>query len=221
MKQIIFLILLCLIVSCSLSKSMLTVIGEYECTDDLSFYSCIRLKSDSTFEYRKERGWLSLKSEGAWKLDGNHVVLNSFKQQHEKGYEIIDGLNIVTDSITLKVIDVRGNDSPLSKVRFVKGNKTSHLLLGFDSTLKILKSTYDSIYIQPFYCPEIGIAMCELANDRITVKLDQGFVYYSYMLNEKWLFKRNRLYSSSFKRNNFKKANCYERVDSIITIIPI
>jgi|GEM_PF-4707215 len=223
MNRIVLFILLSLTCSCSLLKDIdrSDVVGRYEYNDGISYYSSIELKSDSTFYFRYEEGWLSSVSSGEWRVDGKHVVLNSFQKKHKKGYAIIDSIGRLSDSIVIFVIDIHGNKLPFTSVRLVKENNTKIEILDFESNIKFLKSRYDSVYVKPFYCPEIGISVSELKNESMTIQFDQGLIYYHYFSNEKWFIKRNRLYDYSVKKNKFQKRNYYIRVDSLNPIISI
>ena len=123
MNRIRLFILLSLICSCSLIKDMdrSDVVGKYEYSDRISYYSSIQLKEDSTFELSSEAGLSSSKSEGIWEVKGRHVVLHSFYQPNDNGYEISEGINSTSDSITIKVVGLHGDDLPFTRVRLVKG----------------------------------------------------------------------------------------------------
>jgi len=222
MIRIILFLLLSLICSCSLIKNIdiSDVVGKYEFTDKNYIYSSIELKPDSTFHLRFEGGWLSSVSSGEWRVKGKQVILNSYHKKHKKGYDIIDYVDRLSDSIVICVIDIHGNKLPFTNVKLVGGNNSKIEILDFKSNIKFLKSSYDSVYIRPFYCPEIGISVSELKNENITIQFDQGSIYY-YFSNEKWLIKRNRLYGDSLRKNKFRKENYYKRVDSLNPIISI
>jgi hypothetical protein len=224
MKRIPLIFLLTFTFSCSLMKEleMSDVVGEYEYSDRISYYSTVQLKADSTFNFNSGVGLSSSVSSGKWSVKGRRVILNSFQKKHEKGYVLIHSVGgELSDSITLNIVDVNGDELPFSKIRFVDGSTNKTIILDFNSSITILKSDYDSIYVRPFYCPEMGVSVKELNSESITIQFDQGLVYYHYFLNEKWRFKNNRLYNGWFMKNKFQKQNYYKRVDTLSPVISI
>jgi hypothetical protein len=202
---------------------MSDVSGEYEYSDRISYYSNIHLKKDSTFEFNSNAGLSSSVSSGKWSVKGRCVILNSFQKEHKKGYVLIDSVGSeLSDSITLNIVDVNGDELPFSKIRFVDGSTDKIIILDFNSSITILKVNYDSVYVRPNYSPdEFGVSISELNNNSVTIQFDQSFIHYEYLLNEKWLIKKNRLYSPLLKKNKFQKQNYYKRVDYLKPIISI
>jgi hypothetical protein len=182
---------------------MSDVVGEYEFKDNSSIYSSIELKPDSTFYLRYEGGLLTSMSEGVCCVEKRQVVLNSFRKSHKSGFEIIENVNLPKDSIFLKVVDLYDNNLPFTKLSLVKGDSVIVLILGFDSEFKFLKKDCDSILIRSMFFPEIKIVVGDLVNNNLLLKFDQGMVRYEYLLDEKWLIKKNRLYSPLLKKNQF------------------
>lgn len=223
MKQVVLFFLLLLIGGCSVftQVSRGLVVGSYEFTDKISFYSSVQLKADSTFEVNSGAGLYSSFSNGTWSVARGHIVLNSFYQPTSNGYEITEGINSVSDSICIKVVDLNGEALPFTRVKLVKDECSLIETLNFDSQIRFLKDRYDSIYIRPSFSNEVSISINELEYNRITLKLIQGLTHYQYLSNEKWLFKNNRLYNTSFKKNKFQKENYYKRTKTLTPIISI
>ena len=212
-----------LLVNCSVLNNlkMTDIVGVYSYSDRISYYTNIELKSDSTFIFRSEGGLSSSKSNGFWSVDGRKIVLNSFYQPHELGYEIIESDTINSDSLIIKVVDLFGKKLPFTPLKLIGNNGNTIKMLDFDSKQTFLKANYDSVYVSAFCWVDVKLSMSDLKFNTVVIKLDQSFQYYNYFFNEKWMYKKDRLYYPLLKKSRFQKQNYYKRVDSILSIIPI
>jgi hypothetical protein len=154
MKRIIFSFLSVIIMTTTEGqKTVSSPVGEYYLRGVMETASGFRLNSDSTFQFFFSYGALDREGQGTWKLDGDHVVLNSRKKPAHD-FALVQSKKTTDDQIVINIID--GNSFFLKHVYCIvkSGEKKQEGLTDDDGRIVFERQAMDSVELIFEFCQE-------------------------------------------------------------------
>ncbi|MDX1447013.1 hypothetical protein [Lishizhenia sp.] len=216
MKSTYTLFILSIIISCSSTKHLPheQIIGTYISND--IFYGVseeIELKANQGFEYNWDQGLLEGSTFGKWKREGNYIILNSNKQVNEvPPFEIIETKKYKSEILTLKVLNPNNEGHAFAKCALKKDTIIlSGKITDLEGRCRFDKVTADSLIISAYGYNTIRIPL-DSTFSSLTLKLVEDFDTYRYFTNEKWKFKKGRLYDTSKRKGHASRKYYYQKI---------
>jgi hypothetical protein len=150
-------------------------VGEYYLRGVMETASGFQLKADSSFLFFYSYGMLDRFGRGTWKIDHDHVILNS-RPRPPVDFKLLASRKIPGDSITIAIKD---NNNTL--LRYI------HCQLRSASGNKELKTTDDGFAVFPPQSFDSLALIFQLCPDRFSVfRADPGANYYEFGF-EPWI----------------------------------
>jgi hypothetical protein len=218
LKIILYIFLIIFLDSCATHKEINKedVIGTYELNVEAYGVSkSIELQEDLTFKYDWVVGLNSGATEGTWNLNDNKIIFFSelgVSSKNDKIYKVLKKKGENMDSVLVKILDT--DKDPVPFVKCFKLKDSTLLYSGFtdlDGSIKLSSSSADSIIIRSVDFGEVKVQWeSNVIYYEIMVKHIP--LNYKYFENEKWIFKKSRLYDPTIANKMFKKEY-YEKVD--------
>ena len=191
---------------CSNSFGQISVIGLWgtECED--GFFACqqIHFKTDSTFEYvifMDVGGWNYM--EGIWQMNKDTIILNTYNQPEERQNKIYNEssrkgslLKLSLDSNIVRNIIVKVNENELVDTLF---SNQSFLISEKITVRKITLINLDKSEDGIILFSDNGANIFEVFT--LTPSITPKFTY---LTNEKWFVRRNKIYYSMKNNGNFE-----------------
>ncbi len=191
------------------------IVAKYQWKEDIyGVGSSIELKENQTFEYNWQTGLIGGTTCGTWKREGNKISLKSEFQPSQKGtdYEIIKSENHNLDTLKIKVFSSDNEILSFASCVLQLDKKTiAYTSTDLQGIATLPKVTADSLIISFIGYKTIQHPL----NKNMTyyeLKMKESDEYYEYVTNEIWIYKNDRLYDLSIKKDKFKK-NYYERIN--------
>lgn len=187
-----------------------SIVGKY-IWSIFEVYSIMELKSNHTFKYNWQEGLSGGESVGTWELNNSKLILNSSSQPNTEEYNyLMHEEKFQSDSISILVLDTMNREIPFancftSKDSFIIASNTTN----FDGKLTLPKHNANKIEISYIGFKKIVHPISDSIS-HISVKLIELPQYYEYFTNEKWIYKKDRLYSPRLK-NKYSNIKYYQK----------
>lgn len=191
------------------------IIGKYQWNGIYGIGSTIELKADQTFEYNWQSGLILGTTFGTWEKEGTKITLNSHLQPPENGiedFEIIETEKKKSDSLLIKVIGSDNESVPFAAC-VLKQNTTILTVAStdFQGETKLPKLEADSLIVSFIGYKTIRHQLDSSVSTYV-FKMEVGNEYYEYFTNETWIYKNERLYDYSIKKNKYVEKDYYEKI---------
>lgn len=185
-------------------------LGKYQNTVIYGVESNITLKTNHSFIYNWQMGLLYGTTTGNWKLDGNQLVLNSNLQpSKEDNFTTQKRTSTNTKQFEIKVIEKNWQEELLF-VDCLSMNDT--LILDSTSTdfdgncmLPVNEHANKLVFLCVGY-KTVEIPISQLTSNSFILEMKLKNEPYVYFTNQKWKFKRGKLYTPNIKNGYYKKV---------------
>ena len=216
MRKITAILTILTLVSCSTTKNLTEnkLLGKYYWNGVYGVGASIELKNNGVFEYKWVTGLGGGTTNGTWTLEGRKIKFNSEIQPDSnlnKDYEIIKIEQSDTNVLTIKIMDI--DNAPIYYANcFLESNNkvieaTTSDLNGYANLNKV---DSDSLTIQ-----FIGLTTVKIKYDntvsKYEIRMKDANSYYEYFTDKKLIFRKDRLYDLSIKKNKYTRKKYYER----------
>lgn len=216
MKNTLITSLLLFLIACSTSRHLTNkeICGKYVWNGMVYGVSSeIILNDNQSFEYNWLHGLIKGRTLGTWKKEGQFIVLNSNIQANDVNpFEILETKKYASEILTLKL-----KNSLVGDVAFAKCilKKDTTVLSGgvsdMEGNCSLYKLKADSLIITTYGYNTIRIPVDSMVSE-ITFKLVEDFDKYRYFTNEKWKFKKGRLFDTSKRKSRTSRKFYYEKI---------
>lgn len=217
MKTFIQFILLCFLISCSITKSIekKNITGKYTLHKFFEIGSTLELNEDSSFIYDWQLGLMNGITTGYWSIKGRKLVLNSVLQPNDKEIELVKFEKRNSDSILIKIVDIQNEGIPFV-VCFLKKDT---------SYVSIRKTDYDGYVTLPRINDVDSLMFKFVEKDKkINFKLDfsnsyfefktrENMRYYEYFTNKVLIIKNDKLYDRDIRKSKYVYNNHYKKTN--------
>lgn len=203
--------------SCSLSKNISEkeLTGTYQWSGIYGVGATIELKKDGVFEYNWVAGLTSGTTKGKWTCEARTIKLNSDLQpgiNSTPDFEIIKTEKGNTGTLTLKVLNTDNNPLLLALCYLQRNDSiTASANTGTDGMAQLPKADSDSLIIK-FVGYKTAYLKYDPAVSYYEIKMIEMPSHYVYFTNKELIFKNNRMYDTSIKKDKYVRKNYYERM---------
>ena len=218
MRIILYIFVIILLGSCFVHREIdkQDLFGKYKLNrEGYAITETIELFKDHTFEYNWVAGLNSGVTTGTWALNDNKVIFISNLRESSRNniiHNVLKKKEENKDSVLVKIVDTE--KKPIMFVKCFKMKDSSLSPSGFsdvNGSIKLSKSPADSLVIRSVDFGEVKIPWDPEAW-YYEITLWRIPLHYRYFENEKWIFKKDRLYDTTMK-NNLIKKEYYEKIE--------
>jgi hypothetical protein len=164
------------------------------------FEKTLNLNPDNTYQFSIVGDLHNENSEGIWKLNGNKLILNSFKQKPEETIVIAKYLDSI-NGVKFHIQDESGFPIPIPQIRIINSQGVFDTLMSTKSGIHNLPKINN---IQEFKVSFVGFKDAIWIGKRnmnyFEITLAPELDNYIYQVNEIWKIKGEKLFSPTSKK---------------------
>lgn len=191
------------------------VVGEYVWHGTYGVGASIKLNADHTFQYEWETGLIGGTTYGAWEIDHNRIILNSYQRppkDDNQFFVLAFKDSVSNDSVTISILNESHEPLPLASIilkrdsAIISSDQTDH-----KGMAKLPKGDADSIIVSYIGYKTIRFPNKDQDVNHFEFKMEILEGHYKYFVDEEWIFRNGKLIDPT--GNSVKKKRRFMRIN--------